>query len=397
MRTLCLALIACTLSACAEIVSDAVEYGEITVQAARTSGDPVPGAQLVLYIGERAMADGETGPDGRHTFSFVPPNNYGVYAEPPEGFVRPEELEGGSSTTTVDGIALMEGGAAEATFRFLKVGPGVVEVSIVDGVGVPLPDIEVSLRSPTGTVAQGMSNGAGKIEFRDVAFGHWAVGAVLPESFRGAEEYDVVHDGILMEEGHVESVRLELTPCLGKIVAHVQTGGTPVANYPVVLYAAVGVLAEGLTSPDGAATFAGVACGDLGVAIKPEYGWDVPAGRGTSFVDGLLLSRGGEESASFSVSRCVGTVIAHVTDQAGDPVSGAALTLFVSTGVLAEATTGEAGAYTFTSVGCRIELGVRVTPPPGYTVVQGRGTSFLDGILLEPGQQKSVTFRVAKS
>jgi hypothetical protein len=114
-------------------------------------------------------------------------------------------------------------------------------------------------------------------------------------------------------------------------------------------------------------------------------------------VDGLLLSRGGEESASFSVSRCVGTVIAHVTDQAGDPVSGAALTLFVSTGVVAEATTGETGAYTFTSVGCRIELGVRVTPPPGHTVVQGRGTSFLDGILLEPGQQKSVTFRVTKS
>ena len=39
MRTLCLALIACTLSACAEIVSDAVEYGEITVQATRF---PVP-------------------------------------------------------------------------------------------------------------------------------------------------------------------------------------------------------------------------------------------------------------------------------------------------------------------------------------------------------------------
>jgi hypothetical protein len=397
MRICCLVLVASTLSACAEIVSDAVDYGEITVQATRTSGDPVPGAELLLYIGGRAMAFGETGPDGRHTFSFVPPNNYGVYAEPPEGFVRPEELEGGASTTTVDGIVLMQGGAFEATFRFLKVGPGVVDVSVVDGAGGSLQGIAMSLRSPFATVAEGLSNSEGQVQFRDVAFGHWAVSAVLPESFRGAGEYDVVHDGIRMEEGHVESVRIEMTPCVGKIVTHVQASGTPVANYPVVLYSATGVLAEVLTSPDGSATFADVACGDLGVAIKPEYGWDVQAGRGTSFVDGLLLSRGGERSASFSVSRCVGTVIAHVTDQAGDPVSGAALTLFVSTGVVAEATTGETGTYSFTSVGCRIDLGVKVTPPPGHTVVQGRGTSFLDGIRLEPGEQKSVTFRVLRS
>ncbi len=93
-------LIAVTLAtaalatSCAEVVTDILEYGSIEVQATRRDGEPVEGAYLILYIGAQTRGAATTDAQGIHRFELVPPNVYGVYAEPPEGYQRPEILLG---------------------------------------------------------------------------------------------------------------------------------------------------------------------------------------------------------------------------------------------------------------------------------------------------------------
>ena len=98
-----------------------------------------------------------------------------------------------------------------------------------------------------------------------------------------------------------------------------------------------------------------------------------------SFHDGISVTRQSDQMFSFTVEACRGEVGVRVEDENSDPVSGALLELYALNRTWDQDFTGANGVLTFTQA-CGMEVGVRVTPPAGYTVPEGRGSSFYDGL-----------------
>jgi hypothetical protein len=79
-----LALLA--LIACDGDLSRPSLYSQVEVSVT-AGGEPVPGAQLILYTGPRRIGYGTTGADGRYTFRRVPANGYSLALLPvPAGY-----------------------------------------------------------------------------------------------------------------------------------------------------------------------------------------------------------------------------------------------------------------------------------------------------------------------
>lgn len=389
------------LGGCAELVTDILEYGSVVVETRRRSGDPVAGVRLTLYTGTRVMAIGQTGADGRFLFENLPPDvrgGYGVYAEPPEGYARPEEILGGASVATFhDGLGLEEGEQKTATFTYVKIGPGAISVTVRGLDGTPVPGILVTLYRPTGPEGKGVSGADGGVRFDPVPFGNWGVALLdLPAGFLDWDEGAPFLDGIPIEEGSEEAVAFTLEPCQGTLAARVvDPNGAPVAGYPVQLYNASVVLEEGVTGADGVRSFGPLGCLEFGMKLGRLLPWLFDEGPQKDFFDGIRVTRGSLQTFRFEVVRCAGMVRIRVEDLGGVPVPGAGLTLYTSQGEVARGMTDATGAFGFPDAVCGVQYGVSVQPPSGFTVTEGRGSSFFDGIMLEDGEQTSLTFRLA--
>lgn len=383
--------------ACAGQISDSIEFATVTVEATRRSGEPVAGVQLDLFIGGRIMAIGETDEAGRHVFEFVPPNVYGVNTGLPPGYVRPEELFGGSTTAYVDGLVIEEGDRRSVTFTYLKVGPGSIEVTVTEPDGTPVEEARVLLFSPLAVVEEEVAGSTGRIAFDPVPFGNWGVRVAPPEVYLDDGESEPFQDGIFIEDGSVAVVTFTLERCEGDINVRVldQSGGS-VADHPVILFRAFGVVEEGRTGSGGERTFGPLPCRDFGVALVRIPGWEFEDGRGTGFIDGIQVTRGSSQDFTFHVERCVASIRASVVDGAGASVAGAFVALFTAREELLRRETDAGGTVLFTEVACGIEYGVRVIPPEGYTVEEGRGSSFFDGLDPSNGEEFTITFRLAR-
>jgi hypothetical protein len=55
------------------------------------------------------------------------------------------------------------------------------------------------------------------------------------------------------------------------------------------------------------------------------------------------------------------------------------------------------GRVTFSQAPCATQLGILITPAPGYSVPDGRGSRFIDGLTVTNGATIDVTFRVSKT
>ena len=384
------------LGGCAELVTDILEYGSVVVEARRRSGDPVPGARLNLYTGARVMAIGATRADGDFHFEHLPPNAYGVYAEPPDGYARPEEILGGPSTATIDkGLAVEEGGEKTATFTYVKIGPGAISVSITQPDGTPVSGISTTLFQITGPEAEGVSDDQGSLRFDAVPFGAWGVALYPSDAYLEVDEEPPFVDGIPIEEGSEEAVAFTLERCEGTLEARVaDPAGAPVAGYPVHLYNADSVLEEGVTGADGVRSFGPLFCREFGLRLGRLLPWFYEEGRGKDFYDGIRITRGSLQTFPFVVNRCAGTIRVRVQDSESNGVPGAGLTFFTSERVVAQGVTDGAGAFAFSDAACGVGYGVSVQPPSGYSVQEGRGFSFFDGIFLQDGEETFVTFQL---
>ncbi len=374
---------------CAELITDILEYGSIEVEAVRRNGEPVPGVELLLYAGPHARGMGATDAAGRHRFDLVPPNLYGVYAEPPEGYARTEELGGGPTTAFVDSIALEAGQARAVGFTFLKKGPGRVTATVREPEGAVVPEALVSLFSPLATFDEIRAGPTGTAVFENVPYGIWGVRVAPPPLYLGEGETVLERDGIVVDEGSSEAVPFTLERCQGVVRVRLRTSaGKGVAGYPVNLYQGGGTVEEGLTGEDGEKAFGPLLCRTFGVGLLPLAGFELREGPGTSWQDGLKVTRASDQTVPFTVESCSATLQARVRDQAGAPLPGATLTLFSGTDDLGSDVTDASGDRGFAVTLCR-EYGVRVSPPSGYSVVAGRGTSFRDG--LRPRNDSTVT------
>jgi hypothetical protein len=122
----------------------------------------------------------------------------------------------------------------------------------------------------------------------------------------------------------------------------------------------------------------------------------VEEGRGTSFFDGIRMAAGAAFNFTFPVLGCRPEIMVRVEDVDGGPVLGAGIVLYESGGPLAQGSSGADGTYVFSNFVCGLEYGLRVAPPAGYAVTEGRGSSFFDGIKLDRYQTLNLTFRLRR-
>lgn len=380
---------------CADWITDIPAYATVDVTATRLSGEPVPGAPLTLYVGGRPMGFAVTGRDGSHRFGYLPRNVYGVYADPPEGYVRPEDILGGTTTAIVDGIDVPEGGHGVAEFTYLKVGPGSVEARLTNAEGAVLNGVPASLYNAEGIVAQGTTDGNGTVIFDPAPFGLWGISFEVPGEYLDQDEPGLFLDGILVEEGTRAEVALTARRCAGTITVSVRDrDGDPVAGLAALLFDDQGGGAPDVTGDDGMLAFSDVVCGNYGVRILALSSWLGGDVRGVSFIDGLRVRRGTDLEAAFTVPGCQGEIAARVLDQSGQPVAGATLTVYDATMDVATRASDSQGGRVFNGLVCG-QYGVRVLPPSGYSVAPGRGSSFFDGLVVPDRGQVQVTFQLS--
>ena len=398
MRTGPLVLMIILFSACAVLFTDIVEFGSLEVHTVTRSGAPVTGSELVLYNDVQVMSVGLTDTNGIHRFDFVPPQFYGISNEPPKGHWRIEDLVGGPSTAYIDGITIEEGDQKSFSFTFLRVGPGQINVSVMDSDGIPIEKTQVLVYGSEGTLSEKVVGPSGLVSFDSVSFGNRGVRVVPPRSYLDIDEGFFFQHGLIIDEDWTEEVNFVLEKCLGTIRASVQdASGAPVEGHPLRLYSSTETLEMEDTGVDGLAVFDSIDCGaPRGLELTQTPEWFFEEGRGLSFYDGISVTQGSDQTFSFSVERCSGEIGVRVEDEGGTPVSGAGLELYAGGRTWDEGVTGSDGLLSFTEA-CGMEIGVRVIPPTGYTVPPGRGFSFYDGLRPDLDGRVDLVFRLQAS
>lgn len=382
---------------CADIVSDVFDYGVVDVTTLRRNGDPVPGAEVTLFNDIQVMARGHTNEQGTYRFEFVAPRPYGVRGEPPEGYTRPENVVGGPSTAFKDGFVMEEGGSGSVAFTYVKEGPGRIRVRVSRGDGTAVEDGLVYVYGPGGVLASDSLDSSGEILFDPVSFGNRGVGVEPPLRYLDHGERTFEESGLLIEEDWTEEVSFVLEPCVGTIRGVVEDpSGGPVSGFPLVLFGPQEVVESRQTDAQGEAVFGPFSCRafleSFGLALEPRLGWVFETGRGQDFYDGIRVTRDAVTSRTFTVEACSPDIHVGVREDGGDPIQGVPVLLFTSEGLLEERVSDSGGSLVFPAVPCGREYGLRVLPGIGFTVEEGRGTSFYDGIVLSPGPGPSFTF-----
>jgi len=382
------------LSACAAWITDILEFGVLEVSTLTRSGSPVSGSELVLYNDLQIMGVGFTNSDGTYRFDFVPPQFYGVHNEPPDGHMRPEDVVGGPSTAYVQGISMKEGDEQSINFTFVRIGPGRIDVSIRDTNGAPIENTKVVLYGPEGTLSEKTTESSGVVSFDPVSFGNRAIRVVPPRSYLDSDAGFFFQHGILIDEGWTEEVNFVLEKCLGTVRGSVQDiSGVPVMEHTVRLYSSTATLELRDTGVNGEAVFDSIPCGNRGLSLVETPGWSFEEGRGLSFHDGISVSRGSDQTFSFTVEPCLGTVRGSVQDVSGSPVTEHPLRLYSSTATLELRDTGVNGEAVFDSIPCG-DFGITLLQRPGWIFEEGRGLSFHDGISVINQSNQGFSFSV---
>ena len=205
-RTRTVVVLVILLSACATMVTDILKFGSIGVETITRSGVPVSGSEITLYNDVQIMGVGFTDTDGKYLFEFVPPQFYGVHNEPPEGYMRPEDMIGGSSTAFTHQIVIEEGDDKDVSFTFIKIGPGRIDVSVKDPEGNPVEETKVFLYGPFGDLAEKVVDSPGFVSFDPVSFGNKGIRIVPPQVYLETDGGFFYKDALLIDEGWVEEV-----------------------------------------------------------------------------------------------------------------------------------------------------------------------------------------------
>ena len=150
------------------------------------------------------------------------------------------------------------------------------------------------------------------------------------------------------------------------------------------------------TETDGIAVFDSISCGERALSLVKRPGWLFEEGRDVSFYDGISVTLQSDQAFSFGVTACSGQISVRVEDQSDNPVSGALLELYADNQTWDEGVTGATGSLAFSGA-CGMDIGVKVTPPSGYTVTQGRGLSFFDNLRPDLNGPAELVFRLQAS
>ena len=283
-------------------------YNSVEVIVARRNGQGIPGADLVLYTGQRPMGYATTGADGRYTFTRVPQGVYGVLAAPPDGYDLIEHVLGGPRSDVIAQLYVQEDTLSPVRFTFLKKGPGTVTVRVADAGGAPLPGAIVTLYDPKSEHGSTSTDAAGRASFNNVPFGVYGMILERPLLYRDfravGDSLTSTRDNLIVEDGSRDSVSFVLRKCAGTLRVLAQDdAGLPVTGAPVVFYTAAQQVAVRFTGTDGRVSNDMPCVVQTGAFIGAPTGYSVASGRGSSFFDGLTFTNGQTLDVTFRLRR----------------------------------------------------------------------------------------------
>ncbi len=384
------------VTACDQMVTTPVRYGTVEVRTTRRDETPVARVPLVLFTGLRVMGYDTTDANGEARFIRVPEGlAYGVYAGVPEGYERPERLLGGSISDFVP-FDVHRDSVPTVKFKFLRIGPGTVTAQVVRQGEGPAAGVEVELYAANGVVSRQPTKPDGSARFDAVAFGVYGIRTPRPPGYRDIDESPLLSlDGLLIEDGASTAGTLTLLPCRASLELRVTDpvrGGA--AAIRTELFQATGNLDAKRTASDGTVRYEGLLCGAYGVRIRQSADWIMTPGRGTEFVDGLMLHRGTTLSVALPVlyNSCRGSVRVTVVDGTGAAVAAASLLMYTEYDDPTITQIAANGTTVFENVGCGARRGVRITPPVGWTVQEGAGRSYVEGFSVTSGGTVDIRF-----
>lgn len=328
---------------------------DITGTVTLDGGSPLEGSTLTLFGPDgTALATTTSGADGSYAFEG--------YTAAPGYRVELTELPGPSDDhpfglvtagpTVVDDVDLSDAdGVADFVARDIE--PVAVSGTVLDDDGNPVPRATVTL-TPVGggDPITTVTNSRGEYLVDDVA---WDVDGNQPQEYEFAlsdlpEGYTVTGTppNLTVEVGQEDASTGNDFTVQGPaaVSGTVTAGGEPVAGVVVTLGDRTTT-----TGADGTYTFEGVPPGEHTVDVEAPEGYTVD-GPGTQDV---TVGADDVTGVDFALA-AFGTIGGAVTDDAGDPVPGATVTVVGPDGPV-ELTTDDEGGY-----------GVGELPPGDYTI-----------------------------
>ena len=389
---------ACSVASCDSLATRPSLYGAVTARVERSDSSAIAGSRLILYSGARVMGYGTSGVSGLFTFTSVPEGIYGVRAIPPTGYAGIESLIGGPEAGVADQLVLVGGKTVSVKFNFLKKGNGFLGAHVVDAAGKPLPNIPVSLYSPTGTIQNGFTDATGSFAFDSVSLGNYGVFARKPAAYiDSAENALPQRDGLIIEQGTRRVASFSFALCVGSVKAIVRDSTGASVPGALLTFYGPGRLDDLVLDATSSKLFDALPCGVYGIRVRPPEGWTVTEGRGTSFADQLSVHRGTAIQQTLIVNRIGRAIVrVRVVDDLGTPVGNVRVVLYTGAGLVRDVLTGADGFVTMDSILINNEYGVRAVSLPGYALPEASGSSFFDGIRLVNGETRDFVFRLKR-
>jgi hypothetical protein len=364
--------------------------GTLRASVQDVSGAPVPDYPIRLYSVKENLGVKQTETDGIAVFDSINCGNRGLALVETTDWI----FEEGRDLSFYDGIFVKRG--TDQTFSFnVEFCRGILRADVSDPSGVPVPDYPVRLYSAEETLEIKKTETDGIAVFDSISCGDRGLALVEKSGWIFEEGRDLsFYDGISVTPQSDQTFSFNVEICLGTLRASVQNAsGVAVMGYPVRLYSSTENLDEKETGSDGVAVFDSISCGDRALSLVKRPGWVFEEGRDISFYDGISVTLQSNQTFSFGVTSCSGQISVRVEDQNGNPVSGALLELYAANRTWDERVTGATGSLAFSGA-CGMDIGVKVTPPSGYTVTQGRGLSFFDSLRPDLNGPAELVFRL---
>lgn len=174
-------------------------------------------------------------------------------------------------------------------------------------------------------------------------------------------------------------------------VTTVLDSGEPLGGVHLVLYSGTRVHQQASSDDNGYSRFRFVPPGALGVSVEPPLGFRLPGASYTTF----SMNEGDRREVTFTFDTCLGSIAVLVVDDEAEPVADAGLLLYAPRGELEDVRTDAAGRYDFVDILCGGGYAVKVTPPAGYSVEEGPGSSYHDGLAVDEGPPVELLFTLA--
>jgi hypothetical protein len=354
---------------------------------------------LTLYGPQGPLDTARSDNQGRATFEALPLGNYGVFANRPAAYRDSGEVP----QVPRDGLIVDEGSTQRAVFTFAPCGGSVV-VEVRDQQGRPAQG-RVQLYQPTGPLRVVSLAADGTQRFDGLLCEVYGVrylpnplgwraaevrGAAFLDGMRVRRTAATVRATLVVERYGWGAIRLRV----------VDQDGAPVPPIRAVVYDGVQLLADTRLDSTGVLRVDSLrADRQYGVRIAPPepYGYRLVEARGESYADGLVLQDGVTREVTLRLRRLPRAALrVAVVDDAGNPVPGARVVVYIATGVRQDQRTDALGVTVATDLVAGDEHGARVVPPAGYTVTEARGSSYVDGVVLAAGEVRQVTFRLTR-